>query len=154
MCRFSKVCRFRQRQGSSLVELAAALVVIIPLVFTLLFAAVEMTTAYMIHTVLSQSAHMAARNLAIAYPVDRTIAQNRSAQDSLVFDNVRHSGIINSSAQFDDAVFDTTADPPTVSVTVHYASGDYGLPVFPIDLLGLEQLFHLSVTSSYRLEED
>lgn len=145
----SRICR-----GSAVIELAASLSIILPLIFLVLFAALETSTAYMIHTVLLAGAQQSARDLALAYPLDSSIAQNRASQDFIVYDKVRTAGIINSSAQFDDATFNTTANPPRVTVTVHYASGSYGLSKFPVEILGLSDMFHLSATSVYRLEEN
>lgn len=149
-----KTSRLRNRSAGTLIELAASLTLIIPIVFFVLFATVEMTFAYLITNVLGVAAQISARDLALLYPTDPTVAKTKSSQDALVFDNIRHPGVVQSSEQFDDATFDTSADPPLVSVTVHYTSGNYGLPIFPTELLGLDKLIHLQATSVYRLEEN
>ncbi|MBX9688428.1 MAG: hypothetical protein K2X27_17090 [Candidatus Obscuribacterales bacterium] len=144
----------RKRNGALIMELAASLLFVLPLVLVLLFAALELTDAYLIGSVLDQSALTAARDLAIAYPGEPTVAGSRIAQNVLAYDNIRISGVIASSAQFDDAVFDKSADPPTVTVTVHYSGGKYGLSPFPVGIPGLDKQFALSGHSVYRIEEN
>lgn len=143
----------RCARGYVIAEAAASLVFILPLVFILFFAAAELVQAYCINTVLTQAANQAARQLAVVYPDNSTTLQYRSYQDSLVYGGINYNGIIANSAQFDDAVFNTTADPPTVTVTVHYTGGQYGLSPFPaFDPLGIGKNFQLASTSVYKLE--
>lgn len=147
--------RCRRRSGYATIEMAAALVFVFPLVFLLLFAAVEVCRAYMINTVLSQAANKAARQIAILYPDVPAISSSRATQDLFVYDWINYGGIVQSSLQFDDAVFNANADPQTVSVTVHYTSGQNGLPQFPsYDPIGLGNKFNFYGTSVYRLESN
>lgn len=142
----------RNRRGYSTVELAASFLFIIPIVFVILFAVVEMVKAYAIITVLSQAATQTARQLAVLYPDNPSLTE-RSSQDLLVYDNCTYGGVIANSAQFENAIFNTSSDPPTVAVTVKYLGGQYGLDPFPsYDPLGLGGQFQLSSTAVYKLE--
>lgn len=129
------------------------MVLLIPLIFTVLFIVLEASKAYMIKESLAQGARQAARDLAVAYGQNPSIENNRSLQDTMVFDNIKLAGAINASEQFDDPEWNTGAAPPTVTVTVHFTSGQNGLPRFPDpDPLKLGSNFHLDATSTYRLE--
>jgi Flp pilus assembly protein TadG len=129
------------------------MVILLPVLITILFVVVEASQAYMIKESLANGARQAARDLAVAYGQNSTIANNRSMEDSWVFDNIRIKNIINSDTQFDDPVWDTSGQPPTVTVTVNYTSGQNGLPPFPNpDPLKLGNNFKLNATATYRLE--
>ena len=143
----------RRERGTTLSETAASMTIVVPLLLTILFAAVEVCQALTIKESLAQAAREAARNLSIAYAEDPTVATNRSLQNALVFDNVRINSIVNDSRQFGDPVFDDKSDPPVVRVQVSYQSGQYGLPVFPaVDPLKLAGKVNLESTSVYRVE--
>lgn len=144
--------RNRQR-GSSIVEAAVSMVIIIPIVIMILFVGMEASQAYLIKEALTQGAREAARNLSVAYGQDSNIQFDRAQQDALVFNNIRMASIINASAQFDNPVWNPNSSPPTVAVTVHYTSGQNGLPVFPNpDPLNLGPRFQVNGSSTYRLE--
>lgn len=143
----------RKNTGVAIAETAASMSLLIPLIVMIAFVAVETTEAYMIQSALSQAARRAARNLAIAYGQDPTIAASRSEQDAVVFQNIRIPNFVNSNAQFDDPQWNTSLQPYTTTVTVHYLSGQYGLPVFPQpDPLNLGNNLVITATSTYRLE--
>ena len=143
----------RRERGSSIAETAASLVLLLPLLITIMFVVMEASRAYLIQQGLSQGAREAARNLAIAYGQNNNINNNRPLQDALVYSNIHINQIINSSSQFTDAQFDPTGIPPYVTVTVNYTSGQNGCPVFPtLGPLNLGNSFHLSATSTYRIE--
>lgn len=145
----------RSTNGYCVAEMAASFLFIIPLIFILLFAVVQLVNAYTINNVLVQAAGQAARQLAVLYPENPTLVQARGYQDSLVYNNIKYNGIIADQQQFDDAVFNMSSDPQTVTVTVHYRGGQYGLQPFPsCDVLGLGQNFQLSGTSVYKLESN
>lgn len=144
----------RRKSGHSTIELAASFCFIIPLVFVILFAVVEMVKAYAINTVLTQAATQCARQIAVLYPDNKGITE-RSMQNMLVYNNCTYGGVIVNNQQFDNAVFNTSADPPTVTVTVRYVGGQYGLDPFPsYDPLGIGKNFNLSSTAEYRLESN
>lgn len=143
----------RETRGVAITEAAAALTLILPLIFLVIFVVLEASYAYTLKNALAEGAREAARNLAINYGQNQAIATDRTLQNAEVFDNIRITNVINNSSQFDDPVFNTAADPPTVEVTVHYRGGQFGLPPFPNpDPLNLGSNFKIDATSTYRLE--
>jgi hypothetical protein len=143
----------RKQTGAGIAEAAAALSLMLPLSVAVIFVALESSYAYTLKSSLAEGAREAARDLAIAYGQDRSVADSRSSQNTKAFDKVRITNIINDSLQFDDPVFKTTADPATVTVTVKYKGGQYGLPPFPNpDPLKLGPNFTIYSTATYRLQ--
>jgi hypothetical protein len=146
-------CRFTEpARGASLVEFAAALALLIPTVFVIIFAVIEATSAIMIYNTLSSAAHQAARSLAIAYWKDSDVSGDRGMQNTQVFDGIRYPNCIVDSRQFDDPTFALGADPPSVTVRVRFRGGQYGLPPFPNpDPLNLGSI-ELSATATQALD--
>lgn len=145
--------RRNRRRGASIAETAASMVLLIPILFMVLYVVLEASKAYFIKESLAQGARQAARDLAVEYGRNSSIENNRSQQEALVFDNIKINGAIADSDQFDDPQFQPDASPPTVTVTVRYKGGQYGLPTFPNpDPLKLGRNFSLNATSTYRLE--
>lgn len=144
----------RRTSGLSLIEAAAAAVVMIPVMITCVMAVQEVSEAYQIKQGLSQGARQAARDLAVAYSQSELIENDRSLQDSMVYSKIKIARAVNDKSQFDNATFDTSASPPTVTVNVHYKSGaDTGLPPFPsFDPLNLGASFDLNAAATYSLE--
>lgn len=143
----------REGKGQGLVESAAAMAVLIPLFMLILYVSSEISQAYMIKTAMTAAAHRAARNLAIAYWQNSSIANSRAAQESLVLDRIRIGSMIVDSQQFSDVTYELNATPPSVSVTVTYTGGQYGLAPFPNpDPLRLAQHFQISSTETHALE--
>jgi hypothetical protein len=143
----------RRERGAVIAESAAALALLLPTVIFITFAILEVGYAYLIKNSMAEGAREAARHLAVAYGQNHTVATDRSLQESKAFDKVRITNMIASSAQFDDPVFETAADPPMVSVTVRYTSGLNGLPTFPNpDPLYLGSAFAITHTATYRLQ--
>lgn len=143
----------RNKSGVAIVEGAASLAVMLPIMFLCIYVALEVSYLYVLKSTLAEGAREAARDLAIAYGRDPEVANSRSAQNTAVFDRVRINNVINNSLQFDDPVFNPTSEPPTVTVTVRYTPDQYGLPPFPNpDPLRLSGSFHLHGTSTYRLQ--
>jgi hypothetical protein len=143
----------RRSKGVGIAETAAALVILLPTIIFIVFMALEVSYAYLLKSTLSEGAREAARNLSIAYGYDPTIVGDRAKSEAKSFDKIRIHNVINSSAQFSDPVWNTAADPPTVSVTVTYFSEQYNLPKFPNpDPLKLGSNFILNGTSTYRLQ--
>jgi Flp pilus assembly protein TadG len=143
----------RHQNGTTLMETVASLSLALPLLLTILFVSVEVCQALTIKESLAQAAREAARNLAIAYAEDPAIADNRVMQNQVVFDNVRISSVVQDSRQFEDPIFDSQSDPPSVLVRVAYKSGNYGLPVFPaVDPLHIAGKITLDSKSVYRVE--
>jgi Flp pilus assembly protein TadG len=145
--------RINRRKGAVIAESAAAMTLLLPVLMTVLFIALEVSYAYLIKYNLSEAAREASRDLAIEYGLDSTITGSRALQDAKVFDHIRIKHMVNDSAQFDNPVFNTAAKPYTVQVTVEYKSGQYGLPIFPApDPLGISKTVHIVGTSSFRLQ--
>jgi len=143
----------RQSRGVSIAEAAAALALLLPLIFTIIFVILEASYAYTIKNSLAEAARAAARDLAMAYGQNPGIATDRSLQNTQVFDTIRITNMVNDSSQFDDPVFQTAQDPMTVAVTVRYLSGQFNLPPFPNpDPLNLGSNFQITASSTYRLE--
>jgi Flp pilus assembly protein TadG len=145
----------KQRGGKAqgLVETAAAMAVLIPLFMLILYVSSEISQAYMIKTAMTAAAHRAARNLSIAYWQNSTISNNRAAQESLVLDQIRIGTMVVDSHQFSDVTYELNATPPSVSVTVTYTGGQYGLAPFPNpDPLHLGSQFQISSTETHALE--
>ncbi len=143
----------RTSRGSSIAEAAAAMGLMLPLIFIILYVIIEISQAYLIRQGLAESARSAARQLAVAYSQDNDIKVNRRLQNKLVFDSIRIPNVINSSAQFQNPVWDQSGNPPTVAVTVSYTGGSNGLPAFPSpDPFNLQDMFHLAASSVYRVE--
>jgi Flp pilus assembly protein TadG len=143
----------RTGSGAVLAESTAAICLFFPVIFIIIFAIVEIGEAFAIRELLSQASREASRDLAIAYGSDPTIAGDRTQEDATVFSNIRITGVVANNAQFSDPVWNTTTTPNTVSVTVTYTPGQYGLAVFPQpDPIGLGKNFLLTASSTYRLE--
>jgi hypothetical protein len=148
-----KAKRKNRGRGATIAEAGAALGLLLPLAFTVIFVVLEASYAYMIKSSLSQASRQAARDLAIAYGQNPSIQSDRSLQNVQVFDNIRIKDMVADSAQFEDPTFQTASDPPTVSVTVRYLGGQHGLPPFPNpDPLHLGSSFQITANSTYRLE--
>lgn len=143
----------RLSKGATIAETGAAMALMIPLLFAVLFVVLEASQAYMIKESLAQGARQAARNLAVEYGKDSAIQYRRDLQDAQVFDQIRIVNIINASEQFSDPEWNTAATPPTVTVTCTYTANQHGLAPFPNpDPLNLGPNFVLNATSTYRVE--
>jgi Flp pilus assembly protein TadG len=143
----------RNIRGSSLAETAASLALLFPLLVVMLFVMLETSYAMFLKAMLAEASRTASRNLAIAYGQNPLVANNWSLEDSNVLQKVRIANVVNASAQFDPPIWNTTVPPYTVTVDVHYKSGQYGLPLFPYpDVLKLGTQFVPSAQSTYKLE--
>lgn len=149
---FLNLLNNKRRHGTVLMEAAATLVVLLPVIFIIFFVMAEASQVFMISTSLTQAARQAARDLAIDYGRDPTVAASRTKQDGDVFDNIRITTIVVNSQQFADPIFDTSSLNPSVTVTVTYAGGQYGLSGLLIDPLHLGRNHKIQSTSTYRLE--
>ncbi len=146
---------FSRRSGTTLVETAATMTLVIPLLFLVLFTAIEASQGYGIWQALQQGARESARRLATTYAVDPGIVSNTVDQAKYGFDPVRINQIINDSSQF-SATFNSgsaNTTPASVTVTATYSAGQFGLPQFPqIDPLHLGRNHQLAASATYRLE--
>lgn len=142
----------RRGSGATIVESAASLSLLLPLTVLIIFVALEVGYSYLIKTSLSHAARQAARELAVAYGADPTIAQNKSAQEA-VLSHVRIPNMVHDNQQFEQVTFDNSQSPHTVTVQVRYLSGKYGLPRFPNpDPLQMGERLQIASTATYRLE--
>jgi hypothetical protein len=141
----------RRQEGTTCIELTAALSLLVPLVMMLLFLAAQIVQAYVAQCGLQLAAQQAARELAILYASDEHISHDRKTQEALVFDKIRLRGVVNSSRQFANPRFSGNGEVSSVSVQVDYEPGKFGLPPI-IDPLVWTRPVHLSATSAYRLE--
>ncbi len=142
----------RKRKGAVIAETGAALALFLPLTILITFVGVEVSYAFLMKGALSEAAREGARSLAICYGLDSSIKNNRGLANSKVFDHIRMHNIVNSSEQFDDPVWNSEADPPTVTVNIKYASDKYGLPHFPNpDPLHLGDGFVVNGNATFRL---
>jgi len=117
----------------------------------IIMVAVEAGYGYIIKINMDGAARRAARDLAIAYGQDPSIAQD-SSKVNTVLSMIRIANMVVDNAQFGEPVFQTD-NPPTATVTVTYASGQYGLAPFPNpDPLNLGPTFTISSTATYHLE--
>lgn len=142
----------RNKQGITITEAVAAMSVMIPIMASSAMVISEVSHAYVIKEGLQKCAREAARNMSAVYQETKIVVGNRALQDSLVYNNVRLSNIVNSSVQYDNAVFDQASSPPTVTVNVRYTSGQNGLSPFPLyDPLNLGTNFKINAQATYAL---
>lgn len=122
---------FRRAKGS-LSEFGAAIALVLPIGIICLFLACEVAELYMINSALNCAAAQAARSLAIGYGQDPSGAV---ANPSQYFAKVKFLNLVQNTAQFSipsgAAGWNTTANPPTVTVQVTFCSGKNGCPVLP-----------------------
>jgi Flp pilus assembly protein TadG len=142
----------RSHRGFSLAETGMTFACVVPLLFLVIFIAIEACQAFSIWQALSQGARESARRLATTYAVDPGIVGNTSDQSKYGFDPVRIQSAIADSSQF-NASFNTAGSPGSVTVTTNYAPGQFGLAPFPqVDPLHLGSSFKLTASATYNLE--
>lgn len=145
-------CRNYRAAGYAIAEFGAALVIIIPIVLSMGYVAVEAGIAITIYNALSASAGKAARKLAIAYGQD---PGSTMTTPQAVFEQVTYLNFVTSASQFSipENGWNTTANPPTITVTCTYIGGQEGRPPFPNpDILNLENQFRIQAQATCRLE--
>jgi Flp pilus assembly protein TadG len=158
--------RLRHKQGSSIVEGAVALTILIPLLIMIVYVILEASHAYLIYSSLQQGAQEGARLLA-TYPVGQppsyTSYPLSQSQINDTLKQVQIPNVINDPAQFiwapsasvpaGSPVFIGPASAPTsVVVTVKYTPGQYNLPPFPdADVLKLGSTFTLQASACYQV---
>lgn len=146
-------CNRRYRvAGYAIAEFGAALVIIIPAVLILGYAAVEAGIAITTYNALSASAAKAARKLAIAYAQDPATTV---AAPQVVFSQVTYLNFVTSPTQFSIPAngWNTASNPPTVTVKCTYIGGQEGRPTFPNpDILNLGTQFQIQAQATCRLE--
>jgi Flp pilus assembly protein TadG len=130
----SRALLLRHPRGLSIPEFAAALVIGLPILIAILFTALECSTYFTIKTKLDVAARTAARQLAIAYGKDQTVAQNPHKSNpaiAAIYDSARITPVINDKDQFSDPTF-VEGTPGTVTVVVSYPEhGEFNTQPFP-----------------------
>jgi hypothetical protein len=130
--RKGRLVRSRLRCGFAIVELAASLMLLLPLLVVVCYVAAEAMQLCMIKSILNQGAAVAARRLAIAYASDQVSA---IANPETSFSTIRVANVLVDDRQFKvppgTAGWNLYSKPPTVTVEVTFGSGLYGLPQFP-----------------------
>jgi Flp pilus assembly protein TadG len=120
----------RNEKGSAIVEFGATLAWGLPVLTSILLMGVQLGLYTTANHQLATGAREAARALAIAYGQDNSIANNRTLQNTAVFDTIRKTGFINNTNQFANPVFTTHVNGAvtmtTVTVTVNMTSNQYG----------------------------
>jgi len=144
----------RQSAGSAMSEFGAAMAFIIPITLIAAFVAFQVSQSYMIKVTLDYAAQTAARKLAIAYGKDPVTAM---AFPETTFDQIKCNGIVKSGEQFSipngTNGWNTTANPPTVTVDVVFQGGKYGLEKFPNpDPLNISSTYSITSRCVCRLE--
>ena len=141
----------RRQRGVNLVEATAGIMVGLPLVVAVIFVAVEVCSYFLIQSNLDAATRKAARDMAMTWGQDPSVASNQSKQQT-VYAGCLIPGYVNSPQQFSDPVFNGVS-PPTVTVVGTYTSGQYGLGQFPHpNPLNLGRNFVIRSEASYRLE--
>jgi hypothetical protein len=146
--------RIKRNNGSAISEFAASLAFVIPITMVAAFVAFQVSQIFMIKVSLDNAAQTAARRLAIAYGKDPVTAM---AFPENTFDQIKYLGIVKSGEQFSIPIgtkgWNTTANPPTVTVDVVFQGGKYGLDPFPNpDPLNLGSNFKITSRCVSRLE--
>lgn len=144
----------RTRRGVSLVEFAAAVVLGLPLLMTILYATVEASTYFAIRTNIDIAARTAARAMAIEYGKNPGFASNTGAQQA-VYANIRIPKFVQENSQFSNPQFNIATAPATVTVSVRYPNGGIAgkLPPFPNpDIFKLGPSFNVDSTATFALE--
>lgn len=144
----------RRSQGSAISEFGAAMAFVIPITLIAGFVAFQVSQSYMIKVTLDFAAQTAARKLAIAYGKDPDMTM---AFPDTTFEDIKFAGIVKSAEQFSipagTAGWNTTANPPTVTVDVVFQGGKYGLEKFPNpDPLNISSTFKITSRCVCRLE--
>lgn len=145
----------RRRSGVSLVEFAAALVLGLPLLISILYVTLEASYLFTIRTNIDIAARNAARALAIEYGKDPAIAGDPTGTKvQAVLTKIRIPNFVANNAQFSTPTFDTAVSPSTVTIVCTYPPGGaYGLPPFPNpDPLNLGPSFKVVSSATFATE--
>lgn len=137
----------RGRRGVTLVEFIGALVIGLPVVVSMLYAALEANYLFSIRSNLDIASRYAARNLAVSY------AKTGSTADT-VTPTIKIGHFVDPAAgQWSAPSFDLTTHPYTVTITCSYPTKGYapaGMMPFPWpDPLGLGSSFSVRATATF-----
>jgi hypothetical protein len=153
---FRQNTKYRNQNGSAIVELGASLFLWVIAIMVFL-AGVAFTLCYVINGSLAAGARQAARDIAVEYGKGSTTVDTRAEQNTVAYDNIRINGIITSSSQFSDAVFTTvgtgTSARKYVTVKCTFTNGQSNSVGYNSSLGGYLNLPNvLSVSETYRCE--
>lgn len=143
-----KHTRIRAREGITLVEAAAALALLLPLLVVVIFVIIEATKAYEISRDLQIGAELGARALATNGSTTTGVQQQQ------ILSNITVGNTVVDPSQFYNVVWNQDDNPPSVTVFVQYKStGPKQPPPFPNpDPLNLGANFIMKSQSTYRLQ--
>ena len=143
----------RPTRGATIVELGAAIALLIPFIILASYIAVSVMQVCVVKSILNQSASTAARKLAVAYAdsPEQAITDPES-----IFNDIRFKNVVITSEQFEippgSAGWNLYSNPRTITVSVKFHSGQMGLPTLPNpDPLGLSSGFALTSTATANL---
>src|SRR5262245_32036227 len=115
--------KLRSCRAASLVELAAGLVVGLPVLIMLVLVCIEAGHFFTIREKLNVAARSACRQIALAYAKNPNDFPSKTKTDTIIaniYTANKQAGIVENINQFQDPIFETGAAPATVTVIVRY----------------------------------
>ncbi len=145
----------RSTCGAAVADTVATMVIFVPLIVLIVLVTIQASIACVISGKMTQGAHLAARALATQYGTTPSIAVDSNMQQA-VLTNVRIQNYVADNGQFElnNTSWQTTATPPTVTITCNYIPGVGNPPLAPFptfDPLGLGKSFKIKATATCRL---
>lgn len=149
-------CGWRTCKGAAVAEAVATIAIFVPIIVLIVLVTIQSSIACIISTKMSHGAHLAARALAAQYGTTQSIAVD-GAQQQTILTNVRIANYVADNSQFElsSSSWQTTAVPPTVTVTCTYVPGVGTPPLSPFptfDPLGLGGFFRIKSSATCRLQ--
>lgn len=146
----------RESRGAALAEAVATIAIFVPIIVLIVLVTIQSSIACVISAKMAHGAHLAARALAAQYGTTQSISVD-SVQQQKILTNVRIPSYVADNSQFElsSTSWQTTAVPPTVTVSCSYIPGvgTPPLPAFPtFDPLGLGRLFKIKSSATCRLQ--
>lgn len=145
--------RTRNKLGTTIAELGAALTILLPFLIFAAYVAVSIMQVCIIKSILNQCSSIAARSLAISYSSQPT---ETISSPETTFSGIRFNNVVVDNAQFEippgAAGWNTAGNPPTVTVTVSFPGEQNVVPNYlNLNLLGLGNGYSLSSTATANL---
>ena len=124
--------RRRPPSAAAVADTVATTVIFVPLIVLIVLVTIQASIACVISGKMTQGAHLAARALATQYGTTPSIAVDGTMQQS-VLTNVRIQNYVadNGQFEFNNTSWQTTATPPTVTVSCNYIPGVGNPPLAP-----------------------
>jgi hypothetical protein len=130
--------------------MAAALMLILPLLVISIYVITECVQAYTIYCTVKQASASASRKFALAYVQDPERTKERWED---ICTSIEYPGLVNSYRQFELVNLSENSVPPTVTIRAVYRPDLYGCRHFPQpDLLNLGQYFAISAQTTKKLD--